>query len=90
VNELLGSSTPLVLSNAKLRVEQTEEAFTFSVLSPQRPAMVRRLALTCPSQWREVLRKEEEARAAALRAAGESVQGSPPPAAGSREATIAD
>jgi hypothetical protein len=73
VSEMLGSAAPLVLANAKLRVEQTEEAFTFSVLSPERPAVVRRVELTCPAWFRELLRNEEAARAAALRAAGERV-----------------
>jgi hypothetical protein len=84
VSGMLGSSAPLVLANAKLRVEQTQEAFTFSVLSPERPAVVRRVELTCPLWWREVLRNEEAARVAALRTAGESVRESPPPAAAQR------
>lgn len=65
VSGMLGSSVPLVLANAKLRVEQTEEAFTFSVLSPERPAVMRRVELTCPAWFRELLQKEEAARAAA-------------------------
>jgi hypothetical protein len=70
VSGMLGSAAPLVLANAKLRVEQTEEAFTFLVLSPERPTVVRRLELTCPAWFREQLRKDEAVRVAALRAAG--------------------
>jgi hypothetical protein len=73
VSGMLGSSAPLVLSNATLRVEQTEEAFAFSVIVPGRPPVVRRLELTCPPWFRELLRKEEEARVATLRAASEAV-----------------
>jgi hypothetical protein len=69
VSELLGSSAPLVLANARLRVEPAEEAFTLLVLSPERPAVVRRVELTCPTWFRDSLRKEEAARVAALRAA---------------------
>jgi hypothetical protein len=76
VSGMLGSAAPLALANARLRVEQTEEAFTFSVLSPERPAVVRRLELTCLPWIRELLRKEEGARAAALRAAGVAAPGS--------------
>jgi hypothetical protein len=72
VSEMLGSSAPLALSNAELQVVQTEDAFTFSVHSPDRPAMARRIELVCPPWWQQQLRAEAETRAAALRAAGEA------------------
>src|SRR5207244_8576035 len=59
---MLGSAAPLVLANAKLRVEQTEEAFAFSVLSPERPAVVRRVELICPAWFREWLRVRQQDR----------------------------
>jgi hypothetical protein len=72
VSAALGSSAPLLLANARLSAEQTEEAFIFSVTAPERPSVVRRVELTEPAWWVEVLRKDEQTRVAALRAgAGE-------------------
>jgi hypothetical protein len=79
VSAALNTSAPLALASAKLHVEQTEESFTFSVLSPQRPAVVRRIELTSPPWFRDLLRNDESGRVAALRAAEKAVQGSLPP-----------
>jgi hypothetical protein len=75
VSTALGSSAPLVLANAKIKVEESEELFTFSVLSLERPTVVRRVELKCPPFWVEALRREAEAHAAALRAAADGPRG---------------
>jgi hypothetical protein len=75
VSAALGSAAPLVLANATVRVEQSQEALMVSVLSPGQPAVARRLDLKCPSEWVQSLRKDEQARVAALEAAASSPVG---------------
>jgi hypothetical protein len=69
VSGLLGSREVLVLANARIRVDVTEDHFTLSIQSPGREDAVRRIDLACPSFLVENLRRAEEARVAALTAA---------------------
>jgi hypothetical protein len=72
VSTALGSAAALVLANARILVEQSDEAFTFSVRSPDRPPIVRRVGLKCSRAWVAHLQEEEKARDAALQVAAGS------------------
>jgi hypothetical protein len=69
---MLGSAASLMLSNARLHVEQSSDAFTLTVASLQRPVVVKRLDLKVAPGWQAYLKEEEKSRLATLEAAADS------------------